>query len=614
MVVVFDLKETIEGLSNEKHSLEGKITTNKEERDDLLVICTDLEETIEELNREHRNDLLVICPDLEETIEELKREHRNVSLGKGKEVASEIHIMLEKELTVVKTSLCSELEKNQQLQVELEKVRIDLEKSLKWTWFSDVVTAMYLNNSGNRQESSERKQIAMDYGCLKHVTENIMNFLSLKAMLEGNEPGTLLTTTKAEEIVEMQLMTPFKQQNTECGKSNSSKSPLSIKLQSQTGNTKAPIFTNLVTGEVVLVAKRYKNIYVADFESLKNGDLNCLSDVNDDAKLWHRRLGHTSFTLLNKLVRNDPVRGLSKSRFKDHKVCDTCVKGKQVRSSFKPKNEVNTSRPLDLLHMDLCGPMMVASRGGKKYIFVIVDDYSRFTHTLFLRTKDETFEVFVSFVKKIQVKMGNKVACIRSDHGTEFDHVKFDEFCTENGITHNFSAPRTPQQNGVVERKNRTIKDMARTMLIDHGNAKYFWAEADNTACYLVNKCMIRSLLNKTPYELLNGRKSKLTHLRTFGCKCFVLNNGKEALGKYDAKTHLSCEKNIRIDQDGEPLFVLGEVIDMENGKANMMSHVKESSEDDANTSLSIREKPGPQLQQLKLKTEFLVQSRVLHF
>ncbi|XP_070020006.1 uncharacterized protein [Nicotiana sylvestris] len=129
MVVVVDLKETIEGLSNEKHTLEGKITTTEEERDDLLVICTDQEETIEGLNREHRN----------------------VSLGKGKEVATKTHILIEKELTVVKTSLCSELEKNQQLQAELEKVRIDLEKSLKWSRFSSVVTSMYLNNSRNRQ-------------------------------------------------------------------------------------------------------------------------------------------------------------------------------------------------------------------------------------------------------------------------------------------------------------------------------------------------------------------------------------------------------------------------------------------------------------------------------
>ncbi|XP_070022169.1 uncharacterized protein [Nicotiana sylvestris] len=137
---------------------------------------------------------------------------------------------------------------------------------------------------------------------------------------------------------------------------------------------------------MVLVAKGYKNIYVADFESLQNGDLSCLTVVDDDVELWHRRLSHASFTLLHKLVKKDLVRGLPKSSFKDH---------------------------------------------------------------------------------KIQVKMSYNVVCIRSDHGTKFDNAKFDKFCTENGITHNFSAPKTPQQNDVVERENRTLEDMARTMLID---------------------------------------------------------------------------------------------------------------------------------------------------
>ncbi|XP_070057518.1 uncharacterized protein [Nicotiana tomentosiformis] len=204
-----------------------------------------------------------------------------------------------------------------------------------------------------------------------------------------------------------------------------------------------------------------KSIYVADFESLHNGNLTFLSAIDDDVELWHRRLGHASFSLLNKLAKKDLVRGLPKSRFKDHKVCDACVRGKQDKSSFRPKNEVSTSMPLDLLHMDLCGPIRVPSRGGKKYIFVIVDDYSRFTWTLFLRTKDKTFPVFVAFVKQIQVKMSHNVISIRSDHGTEFDNAKFDEFYGENGITYNLSAPRTPQQNGVVERKNRTLEYMA---------------------------------------------------------------------------------------------------------------------------------------------------------
>ncbi|XP_075079879.1 uncharacterized protein LOC142165163 [Nicotiana tabacum] len=120
------------------------------------------------------------------------------------------------------------------------------------------------------------------------------------------------------------------------------------------------------------------------------------------------------------------------------------------------------------------------------------------------KTKDETFEVFVVFVKKIQVKIESKVACIRLDHGTKFDNAKFDEFCNENGITHNFSAPRTPQKNGIVERKNRSLEEMARTMLIDSGIATNFWAEAVNTACYLVNRCMIRSLLKKPPMSCCN--------------------------------------------------------------------------------------------------------------
>nr|XP_009608721.1 uncharacterized protein LOC104102655 [Nicotiana tomentosiformis] len=402
----------------------------------------------------------------------------------------------------------------------------------------------------------------MDSGCSKHMTGSIDDFLSLKVLL-----------LSVSQIYD---------------KGNK------VKLLS-----KICAVTNLVTDEVVLMAKRYKNIYVADFESLHNRDLTCLSVVDDDAELWHTRLGHASFTLLNKLVKKDLVRGLPKSSFKDHKVCDACVKGKQVRSLFKTKKDVSTSRPLVLLHMVLCGPMRVPSKGGKRNIFVIVDDYSRFTWTLFLRTKDETFPVFAAFAKKIQVKMSHNVVSIRSDHGTEFDNAKFDEFYAENV-----------------------------------GLQKSFWAEAVNTAYYLENRCMIRPSLNKTLYELLNGRKPKLTHLRTFGCKCFVLNNGKEALGKFDAKSdegiflgyssqskaykvykkrtqcleesihvisdelHHICGKDSpdRIDQDGEQSKVLGEVIDMANGKAVIMSQVKESNEDGTVVPPFDIEEPSPSI------------------
>jgi len=166
-----------------------------------------------------------------------------------------------------------------------------------------------------------------------------------------------------------------------------------------------------------------------------------------------------------------------------------------------------------------------------------VDDYSRFTWTLFLASKDETFEKFVAFIKKVDKRVGHSFVCLRSDHGTEFENSRFIDFYNEHGVEHNFSAPRTPQQNGVVERKNRTLEDMTRTMLIANSLATNFWAEALNTSCYIINRCMIRSILNKTPYKLFKGRKPNIMHLRIFGCKCYVHNNEKDVLGKFDTRS-----------------------------------------------------------------------------
>ena len=125
---------------------------------------------------------------------------------------------------------------------------------------------------------------------------------------------------------------------------------------------------------------------------------------------------------------------------------------------------------------------------------------------------------------------------VRCDYDKEFENSEFKSFCEDHEITHQFSAPRTPQQNGVVERKNKTLVEMIRTMLCENRLPKYFWAEAVNTACYVTNRVLIRPILKKTPYELLNGKKLSVEHLRAFGCKCFILNNGKDHLEKFDSK------------------------------------------------------------------------------
>ncbi|GKA50949.1 retrovirus-related pol polyprotein from transposon TNT 1-94 [Tanacetum coccineum] len=188
--------------------------------------------------------------------------------------------------------------------------------------------------------------------------------------------------------------------------------------------------------------------------------------------------------------------------------------------------------------MDVFGPFSVRSYGGNRYTLVIVDDYSRYTWTRFLKDKTEAFDQFEILSRKIQNQLGCSIVSIRTDHGREFDNeVQFGEFCNANGITHNFSAPRTPQSNGVVERKNRTLQEMSRTMLNEQSLPQKFWCNAVDTSTYILNRILIRAILGKTPYELLRGRKPTLDYFRVFGSKCFILNT-KDYLTKFDPKSY----------------------------------------------------------------------------
>ncbi|GJT05444.1 retrovirus-related pol polyprotein from transposon TNT 1-94 [Tanacetum coccineum] len=198
---------------------------------------------------------------------------------------------------------------------------------------------------------------------------------------------------------------------------------------------------------------------------------------------------------------------------------------------------VSTSKCLGLLHMDLFGPSAVQSYGGNFYTLVIVDDYSRYTWTRFLKHKNEAFDHFEILSKKIQNQKGCPIISIRTDHGREVDNeVQFGAFCDANGITHNFSAPRTPQSNGVVERKNRTLQEMSRTLLNEQSIPQKFWYNAVDTSTYILNRILIRPFLGKTPYELFKGRKPNLKYFKVFGSKCFILNT-KYYLTKFDPKS-----------------------------------------------------------------------------
>nr|GEV84152.1 copia protein [Tanacetum cinerariifolium] len=186
-------------------------------------------------------------------------------------------------------------------------------------------------------------------------------------------------------------------------------------------------------------------------------------------------------------------------------------KGKQAHANHKAKNIVSTTRCLELLHMDLFSPSVVRSYGGNRYTLILADDYSMYTWTRFLKDKTEAFDQFKIFSKKIQNQSGCTIMSIRTDHGRKFDNeVQFGEFCNANRITHNFSAPRTSQSNGVVERKNRTLQEISRTMLNEQSLPQKFWCNAIVTSTYILNRIIIGAILGKTPCELLRKIKESL--------------------------------------------------------------------------------------------------------
>jgi transposase InsO family protein len=226
---------------------------------------------------------------------------------------------------------------------------------------------------------------------------------------------------------------------------------------------------------------------------------------------------------LDKLLKGEHTLGLTNVHFEKDRVCSACQAGKQVGAHHPHKNIMMTDRPLELLHMDFFGPIAYISIDGSKYCLVIMDDYSRFTWVFFLQETSQTQETLKGFLRRAQNEFGLRIKKIRSDNGTEFKNSHIEGFLEEEGIKHEFSSPYTPQQNGVVERKNRTLLDLARTMLDEYKTPDRFWAEAINTACYSINRIYLHRILKKTSYELLTGKKPNVSYFRVFGSKCVIL-------------------------------------------------------------------------------------------
>ncbi|GKC45370.1 putative ribonuclease H-like domain-containing protein, partial [Tanacetum coccineum] len=343
--------------------------------------------------------------------------------------------------------------------------------------------------------------------------------------------------------------------------------------------------------QILLKIPRKDNMYSFDMKNIvPKESLTCLvaKATLDESMLWHRRLGHINFKNINKLVKDNLVRGLPTKHFENDQTCVACLKGKQHRASCKSKVLNPITKPLFMLHMDLFGPTFVSSLMHKKYCLVVTDDYSRFTWVFFLTTKDETSEILKNFIKEIENLVDKKVKIIRSDNGTEFKNKVMDDFYREKGIKREYSVARTPQQNGVAERRNMTLIEAARTMLADSKLPTTFWNSKQLSTCYIQNlACLVVKPHNKTPYELFRGLKPALSFMRPFGCHVTILNT-LDNLGKFDGKSDEvvadasyfdSPSKDVGI---GEPKSAADDQKQVE-GSSHNKSNEKDKSKDDSN-------------------------------
>nr|AAV31277.1 putative polyprotein [Oryza sativa Japonica Group] len=295
------------------------------------------------------------------------------------------------------------------------------------------------------------------------------------------------------------------------------------------------IVSSLLDKSCVFKGFRYGNLYLVDFNSSEANLKTCLVAKTSLGWLWHRRLAHVGMNQLSKFSKRDLVMGLKDVKFEKDKLCSACQAGKQVACSHPTKSIMSTSKPLELLHMDLFDPTTYKSIGGNSHCLVIVDDYSRYTWVFFLHDKSIVADLFKKFAKRAQNEFSCTLVKIRSNIGSEFKNTNIEDYCDDLGIKHELFATYSPQQNGVVERKNRTLIEMARTMLDEYGVSDSFWAEAINTACHATNRLYLHRVLKKTSYEVIVGRKPNIAYFRVFGCKCYIHRKGVR-LTKFESR------------------------------------------------------------------------------
>lgn len=370
----------------------------------------------------------------------------------------------------------------------------------------------------------------LDSGCSNHMSGEKKNFVTLdesvkKAVRLGNDmkmqvagKGSVKVKLngKAHVIKEVYYIPDLKNNLLSIGQLQ--ENGLTIMFKGGEGCCKVYHDEKGLILESKMAPNRLYKVIAKNNKGKVLNESKCLhTSVDETTHLWHCRFGHLSNKGLITLQKLEMVRGLPKLA-NDDKACTDCMKGKQHREPIPKKSKWRAKNKLELIHADVCGPITPSSNSNKRYILVFIDDYSRKTWCYFMNEKSESFTHFKAFKNMIEMESSMKIKCLRTDRGGEFISNVFNDFCVDAGIKRNLTTAYTPQQNGIVERKNRTIMNMVRSMLSCKDIPKRFWPEAVRWAVHVLNRCLTLALKNKTPEEVWSGYKPSVENFKVFGC------------------------------------------------------------------------------------------------
>lgn len=289
-------------------------------------------------------------------------------------------------------------------------------------------------------------------------------------------------------------------------------------------------------GDIVLTADRRKGLYyVREVNEESNSNVEFNDHEPGSFEEWHMKMGHLNIRDLVSCDRKGAVEGMNLGSVQDDLICEICLSEKMTKTPF-PKSSTRTSKLLEIVHSDVCGPMSIRSIGGARYVATFIDDYSRWCEIHVLKRKNEVFSAFKSFKAAAENKHGCKIQLLQTDNGTEYITNEFDEFLREKGIRRRLTITYTPEQNGIAERRNRTLVDMTRCLLKQSSLPLTFWAEAISTANYIRNRCPSKSLEGLTAFEKWNGKVPDVSHFRIFGSEVFTLNR-LPTKGKFESRS-----------------------------------------------------------------------------